>query len=151
MTPKLKKIIIGILVIAVLFTVWAIFFKSDPEVDSLISGSSGSVSGRSLGDAQVLGAQITQALIQIESLELDETVFDNAIFRSLVDRSQLIEKEPIGRRNPFAPLSDTSVNFNSSVSSIDFGTSTEEIEDQPEDEFATTTPEALETSDEILQ
>ncbi len=104
MTPKLKKIIIVIVLLVISFFVYSNFIKKDSQPTELISGARGLTSTRNLAEIQVLGTQITQALIQIESLSLDREIFNNSIFRSLNDRSEPIGSEPIGRSNPFAPL-----------------------------------------------
>jgi len=115
MTPKLKKIILMVVFVVVLFLIYVIFFKKPDAPETLIAGSD-SLGGRTVAETKVLGNQITQALVQIESLKLDRNVIDGKLFKSLVDRSEPIISEPVGRRNPFAPLSDTSVNYNSGVS-----------------------------------
>ena len=99
---------------------YTMFFQStDGDSDLLISGTN-SLSGNSNStDVQILGNQITQALTQIGSLNLDRSVFESPVFRSLVDISRPIDQEPAGRRNPFAPLSDTSVNFDENSPSLD--------------------------------
>ena len=109
MTPKLKKIIIGIIIAIILFVAYAIL-KPDPAAEVLIGNRDGAVGTISDQQSRILGAQITQALLKIDQIKLDRSVFDNVIFKSLSDRSQNIAPEPWGRSNPFAPLGDTSVN-----------------------------------------
>lgn len=112
MSSLVKKIIIGVVILAVAYIAYSMFFKTS-DSDNLISGSNSFSSDRSLADTQILGNQITQALIQIESLQLNRSIFENPIFKSLSDRSEQIISEPVGRKNPFAPLDDSSVNFDS--------------------------------------
>lgn len=112
MTPKLKKIILAILAIVVLFIIYAIFIKPDPTNPELVQGTS-SVAGSE--EAKILGNQISQALLRIEQIKLDKSIFTSAIYLTLKDRSQTIAEEPIGRSNPFAPLGDTSVNSTTRV------------------------------------
>jgi len=109
MTPKTKKIIIGIIVLIVVFVGYAIL-KPDPTADVLVTNRNSSTTAVSSQQARALGAQISQALLKIDQITLDRGVFDNSIFKSLEDRSQTIDPEPIGRSNPFAPLGDVSVN-----------------------------------------
>lgn len=116
MTPKLKKIILILVVIGILFLVYVMFFKKQDTAEVLISGSN-FLNTKNVAETKLLGDQITQALIQIESLKLDRNVIDSSLFKSLIDRSEPILAEPVGRRNPFAPLSDTSVNYTSGVGS----------------------------------
>jgi len=110
MTPKLKKIITGLIVAIIVFVAYAIL-KPDPTNEVLVGNREGGIVGAvSNQQARVLGAQISQALLKIDQIKLDRSVFENPIFKSLKDRSQNIEPEPIGRTNPFAPLGDTTVN-----------------------------------------
>jgi hypothetical protein len=142
MSPIIKKIIIIAVVLGVLYLAYSMFFKKS-DTDTLISGADGLGTRRNLADTQVLGNQITQALIQIESLNLDKSVFSNPIYLSLIDKSEPIIPEPIGRRNPFAPLTDTSVNYDTDISSdLPEGT---DLGDLPPitEEVPTTTPDTL--------
>jgi hypothetical protein len=114
MTPKLKKIIIIVIILVLAFIAYSVFFKKSEEKDTLISSTNTLGSSRSVEETKILGQQITQALLQIELLRLDKAVFSNPVFVSLEDRSEPILAQPVGRKNPFAPLSDTSVNYSSS-------------------------------------
>lgn len=128
MTPKLKKIIIILILAIVLFVVYAVFIKKDPTSQSLVTtGSTASA------DAQVLGTQISQALLKIEQIKLDRAIFTSDIYKTLVDRSEPITDEPIGRSNPFAPIGEISVS--SSVRNVQVSSSTPATTVQ-----ATTTP-----------
>lgn len=102
MTPKLKKIIFTILALILMFILYVLIIKEDPSVDPLITGS-GSVGVNN----QVLGTQISQALLRIEQIKLDKSIFTDQIYRSLQDRSIPIEPEAVGRNNPFAPIEST--------------------------------------------
>lgn len=113
MTPKLKKIIIVIVGLAILFVLYSAFLKPDPVAETLVSGREGIAGTAASQNAQVIGSQITQALLKIEQITLERAIFDNPLFASLEDRSEPIVDEPIGRTNPFAPLGDTSVNVGS--------------------------------------
>jgi hypothetical protein len=132
MTSKLKKIIIAIVVLVLVYFGYSMFFKKSSDNGQLISGTR-NLAGTNYSETQQLGSQITAALIQIESLNLDRSIFQNPIYRSLLDRSEPISPEPSGRRNPFAPLSDTSVNFESGVE-LDFA---EEVEEQTDGDETT--------------
>jgi hypothetical protein len=137
MTPKLKKIIIVIVIIAIGYFAYSMFFKKAEDPMSFITNTNSLNTTRNLADTQALGNQITQALVQIESLTLDKSVFDNPIFRSLDDKSEVISSEPLGRRNPFAPLTDTSVNFDPnspSITTIENESATSSAEEGNEDE-----------------
>ena len=116
MTPKLKKIIIVIVGLGILFVLYAVFLKPDPKAETLVSGREGVAGSLASKDAQIIGSQISQALLNIEQITLKRALFENPLFTSLKDRSEPIVDEPIGRSNPFAPLGDTSVNSGSRTS-----------------------------------
>ena len=53
---------------------------------------------------------ILDTLFQLRAIELSGTIFSNPAFNALRDFRTEIVAEPIGRRNPFAPLApDTTV------------------------------------------
>lgn len=118
MTPKLKKIIIIVLVVGLSILAYFIFFDgSSNKNNELIVGTDSLAQRRSINETKMLGQQITQTLIKIESIKLDRSIFGNQLFLSLDDKSRSINPEPVGRRNPFAPLSDKSVNYSVSQDS----------------------------------
>ncbi len=43
-------------------------------------------------------------LYNLRAITLDNAIFSDPIFMSLVDFSQVLVAEPVGRENPFAPL-----------------------------------------------
>ena len=49
--------------------------------------------------------QLIQNLNQLSAVTLDGSIFTNPAFQALRDFSTPIVAEPIGRQNPFAPLS----------------------------------------------
>lgn len=53
-------------------------------------------------DAQA--AKITANIYRISKIQLDTSLFQDPAYLSLVDRSQAIPVEPVGRPDPFAPL-----------------------------------------------
>lgn len=108
MTPKLKKIILTVITIGILFVVYALFIKKDPNKENFVSDGTSDI--QSSEEAQILGNQIAQALLRIEKIKLDKSIFSSEIYKSLQDRSQPIMEEPIGRPNPFAPLGAISIN-----------------------------------------
>jgi hypothetical protein len=110
MLTKYKKIIIVVLISVIAFFVYSFFFGANKD-DSLIKSVANTPSG-----ADVIGSEIIQSLNQIETLQLDRSIFEDPVYRSLVDHSQPIPKEPVGRDNPFSPITirvtdDTVVNI----------------------------------------
>lgn len=96
---KYKKIISAIVITIILFFAYSFFFAGDSNGDGLISSSK---TKRTAAD--IVGAEIIQALNQIERLQLDRAIFSDPVYKSLVDRSQPIPPEPVGKDNPFGPI-----------------------------------------------
>lgn len=96
MSPKIKKFIILALVVTLLFIVYSLVSKNDTVNQPLIAGVD--------NETRLLGAQISQALLRIEQITLDKSIFADRLYQSLQDRSSVIEAEPRGRSNPFAPI-----------------------------------------------
>jgi hypothetical protein len=57
-----------------------------------------------LGEGAI-GQEILFALESLRLLELDTSIFESAAFKSLVDYTAATTSEPLGRPDPFAPLS----------------------------------------------
>ena len=51
------------------------------------------------------GSQLLTLLNQSRSITLNLSIFSNPVFGDLVDSNQPIAPEPVGRANPFLPLS----------------------------------------------
>lgn len=56
-------------------------------------------------EAALLGNEIITALNQVNTLRLSQDIFSNPVYQTLRDRSQEIPPEPVGKRNPFDPIS----------------------------------------------
>lgn len=63
----------------------------------------------------VVGADVYSLLGQIQSLKIDPTFFAKTVYQSLVDYTVEIPPEPVGRPNPFAPISGSSGSQSSSA------------------------------------
>lgn len=126
MLGKNKKIIIAALVIALAFLIFIILRKEKPAEDSLLESTVNSEVASNIAGADAIGAEIIEALNQIEALELDDSIFSDPVFLRLKDKSQPIPPEPKGRENPFAPLSQL-IDLN--VPPEDTATSTNDIAD----------------------
>ncbi|MDQ5955187.1 MAG: hypothetical protein QG621_190 [Patescibacteria group bacterium] len=48
---------------------------------------------------------ILQQLASLQGIHLDEAVFKDPVFLSLTDFGVVLKSEPVGRRNPFQPIS----------------------------------------------
>lgn len=93
MSPLLKKIAIGVGVLAVLYFGYTTLFSTGTE-DALITATPN-------------GAPETQAFLlrleKLKQIKTDTALFDDERFISLEDRRQTIPDEATGRVNPFAP------------------------------------------------
>jgi len=121
---KYKKIILTILITIVLFFAYSFFFGESSQNDELITSTASTGTSRTAND--VVGAEIIQALNHIEALKLDRTIFEDPIYRSLIDRSQEIEPEPVGKNNPFDPINTSGVSSRDRTIQI-------EVEDENEE------------------
>jgi len=118
MFTKYKKIIVIVLISVLSFFVYSYFFGGSKDED-LLKSVSNTQSG-----ADVIGSEIIQSLNQIETLQLDRSIFEDPVYRSLVDHSQPIPKEPVGRDNPFSPITirvteDTVLNIPKATTTTD--------------------------------
>jgi len=100
---KRHKLIITVFVILIiLFVIYSIYFSSDDDVSL----------NRVNGGGAVAEQELLSLLSSLRSIELDESLFSTSVFRSMVDFSQELTPEPIGRINPFLPF-ETSGSRNS--------------------------------------
>ncbi len=101
---KNKNIIIGIAVVSLVALAYVFLFngKQPASENLLLSG----VALQAPEDA--LRNQLLELLLQLRVLHLDEAIFKDPIFTSLNDFSVELLPQPVGRNNPFLPLSGTS-------------------------------------------
>lgn len=52
-----------------------------------------------------LGRELLSTLARLKSTTIDKSIFDDPVFATLQDFGVTIASQPVGRRNPFAPLS----------------------------------------------
>ena len=123
MLNKYKNLIIIALIIGVGLIVYS-FVKKPATVESMLEVT------QNQEGAQVLGDEITAAIEQIQSLKLDDTIFKDPIFVNLIDHSKPIEKQNVGRDNPFAPIGSVNTATRATTTSaikIDDKTSTSTV------------------------
>jgi hypothetical protein len=104
---KENKMFAGI-IIAVIVLVGGYFaYTSGSSSDTLLTST-----------ADTPTAQVSKELLatlgNLRSLSLDTSIFTDAAFVSLVDFGTAIPLEPVGRENPFAPLSGLGTRASSS-------------------------------------
>lgn len=108
MSKKIKiSIIVAIIVIAGLFAYRFFFVRVDEEALTSTSSSANAEVGR----------EVLETLETLETINLDSSVFEREDFRNLKDFSVEIVPDPLGRRNPFAPIGEG--NINEGVSPVD--------------------------------
>lgn len=98
MFGKYRIVIIIAVILGIAFLVYAMARKP-AESDDLLLGDTAKPR------SEILGAEIINALNQIESLRLSREIFSDPVFLSLTDRSREITPEPVGKKNPFDPIS----------------------------------------------
>jgi hypothetical protein len=113
MNSKIKNIIIGVVVIAVLVLVYIFFIKKSSTETGLTSSSGDSVvaevPGASSTNAEEVGKDFITVLLSVKSINLDDSIFKDKAFMSLNDSSiTLIQVGDEGRPNPFAPIGSES-------------------------------------------
>ena len=70
--------------------------------DSLLTSQSGI-------STSPISKELLSTLGDLRGIKLDNSVFDEPTFLSLVDFGTGIPPQPLGRKNPFAPLGETRV------------------------------------------
>lgn len=118
---KIKSIIIFLGVAAVIFMVYYLFFKKEPEPESLISFPSTSATAVPSVNGTTAPAQdFLTLLLSVKSIQLNDAIFSDAAFASL-DASHsivLVGDGSEGRLNPFAPLGADTISIGGGVSGL---------------------------------
>jgi len=86
-----------ILIVVVLIIVAFIWLGSSEEQPELLTSES-------VVETSAAEQELVDSLLQLRSISLDGTLFLDPAFVSLQDSGVDILSEPIGKRNPFAPL-----------------------------------------------
>jgi hypothetical protein len=97
---KNKYLLIGISVLIAGF-VWYGMSEKNSGDGLLTSESVGGGSVQSVAERELL-----DTLLELRAIKLDGQIFVNPAFGALRDFTTDIVSEPIGRRNPFAPLGE---------------------------------------------
>ncbi len=95
MNPLLKKILLGVGIVAVIFVAYRVFFAQEEEAPL----SSTTPSGVPAEEGDLLSL-----LLELKSISLPQDIFSDPAFATLQDFTVTLAPEPIGRRNPFAPI-----------------------------------------------
>jgi hypothetical protein len=98
---KQHKLLTGILLVIILGAVWYEFTGSSPS-PVLSTANTGNAT-----DTEQ--AQLVSTLLQLQTVTLNGTILSDPGFMSLQDFTTQVVSEPVGRPNPFAPVSPGSV------------------------------------------
>ncbi len=93
---KPKKILLLVVIGLVGFFIYSYLFKSSNKVEPPLVSSDNASSQ--------IGRDFIVLLAELKAIKLDETFFADPIFLSLHDSTVTIAPQPVGRRNPFAPI-----------------------------------------------
>jgi hypothetical protein len=108
MTPKIKNIIIFVVVAAVLIFAYLLFFKPAPQEANLTTSSGNSALPSTSASGQntaTIGADFLATLLSVKNITLDDSIFTDPTFATLHDSSiTLVPDQTQGRPNPFAPI-----------------------------------------------
>ncbi len=114
--PKLKNIIIYVIIAAAVFSAYFFFLRPGPAEENLVSSPGGSlldvnsavVPGVGAGEPAV-AKNFLSLFLSVKNIKLDGALFIDPVFKSLKDSSiTLVPDSTEGRPNPFARLgSDT--------------------------------------------
>lgn len=101
MSSLVKNIFFALALALILWIGYKVFFAGD--ADSLTPLEAAVVSQASRDTQEFL-----KTLQQLQQIRLNGEIFEDARFQSFVDHRQAIVPEPVGRTNPFAPISGKS-------------------------------------------
>lgn len=97
---NMKNLIISGAVVLVTVAALFMYINREPYVEeSLLT------SVTSDANPTTLDGSFISALNSLRGLQLNDAVFRNTVWANLTDFSQVIEPQPSGRPNPFAPVS----------------------------------------------
>lgn len=103
---KKLVLIIGLVIMAGVGYGIFVSSRTTPEASTRqVVGEPGST-GQSGAQTTAVGREFVTQLLAIQSIRFNLDFFNDPVFRNMQDFSQIIEKQPIGRPNPFAPIGD---------------------------------------------
>lgn len=98
-----NKKVLGLIVAFALAALALLFFGGGGSAPAASPSPYLSVAPAAPASALV-GQDLLAALALLKTIRLDISVFTNPVFESLSDWGKTITSQPVGRRNPFAPL-----------------------------------------------
>lgn len=94
---KYATVIAFVAIVAVLYGGYVFFFAESDESVVTVTQTGASPD-----------QDLIALLFELKQIRLDSSLFDDPLFKALKDFGQELVAEPVGRANPFAPLSGTS-------------------------------------------
>src|SRR3989344_664337 len=115
--PKIKNIIIFIIIAAIFVLIYMYFIKKSPDTPALVSSSPSSTTSNTAdtgtspsADSSLVTQNFLNLLLSVKNISLKDTIFSDEAFISLHDCSiTLIPDGNEGRVNPLAPLGTDAV------------------------------------------
>ncbi len=98
-SKNIQAIVIIITLVLFVGGAYLYFSGSGAPITSDLTAVAPDASGQ-----QVLSKQLLSALSSLSSLKLNTDFFKDKAFNSLVDYSEAIKEDPLGRDNPFLPV-----------------------------------------------
>jgi hypothetical protein len=117
--PKIRNIIIFVVIAAVFASIYFFFIKPSPEMPGLVSSGSTTnlpsvnpgassvspVSAAVPGESPFVAENFLALLLNVKNIKLNDAIFSDPAFGSLHDSSiVLVPDGTEGRTNPFAPF-----------------------------------------------
>ena len=118
MAPKIRNIIIFVIIAAIFVLIYIFFIKSSPDQSSLVlSPSNPSLPGVNSSGASanvpsstsLVAKDFLSLLLNVKNIKLDDTIFSDPAFNKLRDSSIVLTPDGTeGRPNPFAQFGNNS-------------------------------------------
>jgi hypothetical protein len=110
--PKIKNIIIFLVIAAIFVLVYIFFLKPKPPIASLVSTGDTPVAQNTgvVNTNSTLSQNFLSVLLNVKNIKLNDDIFSDNAFTSLHDSSITLTPDGTeGRINPFAPIGADSV------------------------------------------
>ncbi len=111
-----KNILLALILLAASFYLYSYFFVGSGDTSDVLT-----VTTPDGGDT-VLAADLLLVLADLRTLTLDDSIFTDPVFQSLKNFRVELSPEPIGRDNPFAPITGAGASQKSSIQIQGFNT-----------------------------
>ncbi len=97
MSPLIKNLLFALVLAVIVWVGYMVFMRESDDI----------VTGTTMNEATRDSSEFLIRLRQLESIELRGDILEDARFKSLVNYTQDVLDEPVGRKNPFLPIDST--------------------------------------------